>query len=809
MNAIKAKLQNCTPGDYRLHWNATRTQPIRYKIITSKQTAEKLNIIWSKELAKATGCKYVIGPQYIRINADYLEDTVTFSIFPNGTIMIQGKNSYIWLDENMEKICKKVQSEIEDSKSTLNESNDLDESSDSSIFENSISIKGICIVCNQEDDDEMFHCNIKTCNAWVHYKCDGLDENEASDMPIYYCKFCRNTYNLKIPRRQLNVTENSVSSKILTSVGLPSLSPDDSLNEIESSIHSDPELLYLKAVHTSLMNVNEDDDDEANEPKEILELKHLAKEMSEVYQREIVEKENNIKNLAKENTTVASSENIPENQEEPRQPQENAPSPSTKGKKDQKSQTYLKTDKEKLINSEETIKELNATIEKLNEKLAESELENQKMKNLEEKITELKETIKIAKNDQEKSEKKAQSLTVSLTAAENLCKKNLDKIKEQREKIISLEVEKKDLMEKNKKIVEMNELTNATDYEHVKIMLEETQTKLIKSNSTNEMLNTNLKALSKEKESLQEKYNKLRTENMPDCRNGLHEVEGYCEFRYDMKITQLQLELQEKNLKNDTLERQIEYDKIVILNQNKLLESAGTNLRMLSREEAKLAERNRNLINQIDILSGQTETPHANAPKTDDEWSTMNESRSSSISYSDVTKSTPKKGLEYRRINGAGILAPLNTLITKSFINEEAKEEQSNRKPQSTLNERFSTPNRHDKDQRHITNKENSSHSNKTEDCQQTSITNRRDSRNEPNDTVPYSFFDPKNKRARPICKFFTLSKCNSVRCIYYHPPDGKKNQIKQTTKVCKFFLENRCIFGDDCINEHPDITEY
>ena len=808
MNAIKVKLQNCIPGDYRLHWNATKKQPIRYKINSTKQTAEKLNLIWAKEISKATGCKYINGPQYIRINTDYLDHTVTFSIFPNGTIMMQGKTSYTWADEKMEDICRKIQSEIEDSKKSKN---DLDESSDSSLFDDSISIKGICIVCNEEDDKNMFHCDIKTCNAWIHYHCDGLDESEASEMPIYYCKFCRTTYNLKIPRRQLNITENSVSSKIVTSLGLPSLPEDDSLNDIESSINTDPELLYLKAVHTSLMNVN-DSEDELNDPQEITELKLLAKEVSEVYKKEIAEKEKNIQehDVSKMSTTVTQTTNEDTKESSPKpttetekdENQNNAK--SNKSFQDKKSQTFIKNNDEKLLKSEQTIKELKSTINEMKEKLEKSEHEISRVKKLEDKIKELEETNKTANQKLVKSENTSKSLKISLTASEELSQKNLLKIKEQREKIVHLEVENIELTKKVQTLApnEPCECTSKTEYNQCKEMLEKTQSKLILANTINENLKANLKTVNKDKEILRTKLNKIRSENMPDCINGLHEVEGYCEFRYDMKLTQLKLDYDEVNKKNETLERQIEYDKIVIANQNKLLETAGKNIRTLSYEDAKLNKRNQNLINQKDILSGQADTTLTKKSKTDEEWSTMNESNdelNSSISYSDAVKSTPKKGNESRRVNGAGILDPLNMLIRKSLNAKESDE-----KPHYTLNERFS-PQRRSTDLKHQSNrpKEGTDDPTIKENPNQSANTNRRTT----NDEYIYDFFDPQNKRGRPTCKFFTLDKCNAIRCIYYHPPNGNKSS--QSNQVCQYHLQKRCVFGDQCRNQHPNLTEY
>ena len=189
----------------------------------------------------------------------------------------------------------------------------------------------------------------------------------------------------------------------------------------------------------------------------------------------------------------------------------------------------------------------------MKEKLEKSEHEISRVKMLEDKIKELEETNKTANQKLVKSENTSKSLKISLTASEELSQKNLLKIKEQREKIVHLEVENIELTKKVQTLApnEPCECTSKTEYNQCKEMLEKTQSKLILANTINENLKANLKTVNKDKEILRTKLNKIRSENMPDCSNGLHEVEGYCEFRYDMKLTQLKLDYDEVNKKNE------------------------------------------------------------------------------------------------------------------------------------------------------------------------------------------------------------------------------------------------------------------
>ena len=291
LQSLNQKLQQNTPGNYRLDWAVSHQSHIRFKTTTTKDTAIILNQIWAKAIAKTTGSKYYTKDKYIRLNSDFLDDTVTFTIYPNATIMLQGKSSHKWADRYIEKIYRLVQCEIEDIKHELNNEN-------SSLLEESATeVKGICAICDEENNDEMIHCDIKSCNAWIHNKCDGLSENEAREIKPYYCSQCRSTYNLKTTTRSRDKNSVQVSSKLYTSFGISNIL--DEISEEKTALDDDSALQYLKTVHQSLLNMNDAEEDEELEDSAIEELKDISKTVADRFKLVIEETE---KNLSLNNT---------------------------------------------------------------------------------------------------------------------------------------------------------------------------------------------------------------------------------------------------------------------------------------------------------------------------------------------------------------------------------------------------------------------------------------------------------------------------------------------------------------------------
>ena len=190
MEQLKSKLRACAPERYKLHWEGNEKSPIRYKTteIATRETGKKLAIIWADAVTKITNQQQVDHVKYIRVNIPHEGNTVTITIFPTGNIMFQGNSSYKWADRQMKKICKETDTNIK------KHEHDLYKGSESEISSKSISVKGACVICDQEDDYDMVEC--ENCLSFTHHLCAMLSEEQARKMK-FYCKFCIKRYNLK------------------------------------------------------------------------------------------------------------------------------------------------------------------------------------------------------------------------------------------------------------------------------------------------------------------------------------------------------------------------------------------------------------------------------------------------------------------------------------------------------------------------------------------------------------------------------------------------------------------------------------
>ncbi|CAG8617840.1 15110_t:CDS:2 [Funneliformis mosseae] len=66
---------------------------------------------------------------------------------------------------------------------------------------------------------------------------------------------------------------------------------------------------------------------------------------------------------------------------------------------------------------------------------------------------------------------------------------------------------------------------------------------------------------------------------------------------------------------------------------------------------------------------------------------------------------------------------------------------------------------------------------------------------------------------SRPICWHFAKGNCNRGTSCHFRTnnkiqvlkskPNSNRHQNKSAPSVCRYFLENRCIFGDSCWNKH------
>ena len=130
MEKARLNILNSLPRRYKLEWGGKPESPIRFKVFSTKQTVEILNKIWIKAFSKTLNCIFHTYKKYIRSNIPYKNETVTLSVFPNGTIMFQGKKSVEWVCQHIEQITKEVESDIDDQKGNLDKSDESEISDD-------------------------------------------------------------------------------------------------------------------------------------------------------------------------------------------------------------------------------------------------------------------------------------------------------------------------------------------------------------------------------------------------------------------------------------------------------------------------------------------------------------------------------------------------------------------------------------------------------------------------------------------------------------------------------------------------------
>ena len=766
LNNLQCKLEEFTPGNYRLDWAASNEAPIRFKITTTKDSAIILNHIWAKAISKVTGSKYTTKDKYLRLNTDFLDDTVTFTIYPNGTVMLQGNSSHKWADRYIEKIYKLIQCDIEDNKQDLNKNEES-----SLLDESTIEVKGICAVCDQEDNDEMIHCDIKSCNAWVHNKCDGLSEEEAQEIEPYYCKHCRSTYNLKIsPRKNLSYSSD-ISSKLYTSFGVANISQEIISDKIV--VDENLALQYLKAVHVNLESMNEEDVDDTGD-EAIEELKDITKNVANKFRYAIEETEKNLSlnlsnrdlstsqqistpictqnnlSLNQPNQDLFISQNISTigsqinsaNRNENDHENDTRMSPKNSGylsaeKKLQKSQnqnkslnTRLQAVTKKLINTEESLAKANHEIDKLKSIIQKYEQNNVEIQN----------DLKVQKEIIEKSNEKQNTM---INTIDSLTDKLLDKDRE---------------------IDTLSQL-NAKE-------------KMLLENKCQE--NQQLKS-------------QLKPHKKKNCKSALHDIKGYCQFRQNEEIEQLKLHCLKISKENEALTHQVYFDSSTKENMNQLMEEAEHKIRKLESNENALIKRNKDLIFQIDKMNKEAYTENLSKPNSD--WSTIDithdntdDENEISTEYRDALVSTPKS-----RKNSESSQSSNTT--NSSSCAKRMKENNKNTKEKISdmLHSLQSYMERYFNEKPSVTTQENENWNVKNH--------------------------DPHNHRKRPICKFLTGKGCFSDRCIYYHPPSNASNlpttpppekstrsysQYKKD-EICWFYQRNMCRYNDsECKYQHP-----
>ena len=301
MNNLVSKLTNWAPRNFTLEWKGDLLSPIRYKTEATKETALLLAQIWANSVTKITNRPHVNLKKYIRINVPHMEDTVTITIHPTATIMLQGKSSYDWADKYMELITKEMDIEIQENKSKLNQANE------SNISTRSLPIYGVCAICDQVNNEDMVEC--EHCFSWTHNTCAGFSEEEARKVK-YYCKFCKYKYNL------LSFFPNE----------LPETSTPKK-TEAEKSKNCTKEDMYTSNLLFMQKNLSQMAEEESVEESDrVNELKNLAKSLSENMENALKasniestpEKDENLSISSKSSSTTSISDESRQNSFEER-----------------------------------------------------------------------------------------------------------------------------------------------------------------------------------------------------------------------------------------------------------------------------------------------------------------------------------------------------------------------------------------------------------------------------------------------------------------------------------------------------------
>ena len=166
------------------------------------------------------------------MNIPYNGDTITLSIFPNGTIMFQGKETVTWVNNYIHNLSRDVENDIEDHKPNL------DNPDESDISNNSVNLLGTCAICDEIDTNHMVECH--KCFSKTHHHCDNLTEEVARKISKYYCKGCRFKYDaLKV--QNTSTPHSKTSNENLMKTSKLSLT-DVTEHELSSSLSLSGEL---------------------------------------------------------------------------------------------------------------------------------------------------------------------------------------------------------------------------------------------------------------------------------------------------------------------------------------------------------------------------------------------------------------------------------------------------------------------------------------------------------------------------------------------------------------------------------------
>ena len=250
-NPLLRKLEKWCPTQYDVHWDPSiLNQPPRFKLTTPNLSAHKLNKLWAEVVSIVTNSNYIVTSNYIRVSTIYDQYTIATSIFPTGCIMFQGSNVLKWLDRFIVRICRKVNTKINDP--SLLWSKEDDEVSPE--FQNEITVEGFCMICNGRDNGEMLLCENPQCCTWSHAICEGFTEENLPKISPYLCPVCANG-DISKQVVYFDSSESSYDSSFSEWIDKSS-----ELTTLENASHSksDPCLIGLPPAQMVDLHVSED-----------------------------------------------------------------------------------------------------------------------------------------------------------------------------------------------------------------------------------------------------------------------------------------------------------------------------------------------------------------------------------------------------------------------------------------------------------------------------------------------------------------------------------------------------------------------
>ena len=600
-----------------------------------------------------------------------------------------------------------------------------------------------CIVCKEIGTNDMIVCDEEDCDKWTHHSCVSISDEEARNL-TFKCKACtKNRPENPNLRNHENVTSTPLAK--------------DKARE-ESSQHSSEDSHI-----SSVSEINISSSISSSKDSSLISQKENLENLSKInYLRGL---ENKFMELAKDDSG-------------------NSESPSING-----------------------IKEI---IQKVRESIAEELSQTRMSNNSENSITNENDPSIISTAPKVTNMNPLQFLYSSLPYAHRetnaILEQNIQILKEENS-IKNIEIE--GLKDKIKSLENLLELKN-TPPSKEKHRLEYRDTKSIINEyklleDRNKMLNLQLSEAQKEKLIYKKNHAILQAEN-DELQQGLNQAREHQKMlqapvppvRYNKinklkeKISdlkeqleasnnvkqELETEINDKDHQISNLQQQIDIDENVKQNLNDLLEIAYSEINDLREKvhDTTFIIPNEDGLHEIPWREEQVESTYA-----DDQIEEQSE-----ITYAQMLK----KQNQYDRL-----------------VNNEANEFDL----PSSLQNKNNPPNIQNNEQRKSVNLHRGRTKNNQYNGQYKTYQNIY-SRAEKRRREEIEYERTKN---RPVCPWFLENKCHSDVCVYKHPSehrdeskislDVSSTKSNEYVTICKYSLENRCWFGEQCRNVHPN----